>query len=89
MVQDNVFFELTDEADAFAVMRTFVPSVCAEEPSLLHRSAVNFVSEGGEYASTVIVLLVLAVRPRESVTVAVSVSLPAVFSVLEVNDALE
>lgn len=58
-----------------------VPSDCAAVPPALHRAAVNRVIAGAVYAVTDTVRVVVAVRPRESVTVTVRVWFPDQLSV--------
>ena len=72
--------------DAENVTLIYVP-VADKFPDESRRFAVSAVRDGGEYATTVIDCVVLAVRPRESVTDAVIFRLPVHGSVSETTDA--
>ena len=81
--QAIVFWPSRPDTLPAAVIRARLPSRCAVEPSELHRSAENAVIAGRLYALTVSVSLAVAVRPRESVTVTLSVRLPDADSALD------
>ena len=81
--QAIVFWPSRPDTLPAAVIRARLPSRCAAEPSVLQRSTENAVIAGRLYALTVSVSLAVAVRPRESVTVTLSVRSPDADSALD------
>ena len=68
-----------------------MPSVSLRVPALLHRYMVIDENAGAEYAYTEKLAVLVAVRPRESVTVAVMVNDPLllIVAVVIVDDCTE